>query len=292
MSAEKPELSSPSLASPSQPGLPGFVEHPGDVRTIHDDMGPTMPDEDLAAYDAGEVPGEADGVEDTPVVALTAESDTSVEQKKDETVTALDKLRTIREELGFLPLDREELNEIWRIRQHLGEAGGSAKDLNILLLHQRDATKVTTDDPEALLRKKVHTWGDYFRQTIRDRTLIKDVADFVAKYPDMKGSEVIQYYSKSVDYAPRALRPVKSVGVLDQLVRGDAIPANVARNPFEQVDDMWREGLDAISIGELRAMMALSYTMNNHRHGFWYTILAQARQHDTVKFLVADYIGP
>ena len=285
MSAESPEPPNKS----QHPALPGFDIHPGDRRVISDYMGVAMPPEDAAKYDSGEDFG-ADDQE--PEADARPEDAGSIEQKKGERVTALDKLRVIREELGFLPLDRDELNEIWRIRQHLGEAGGSAKDLNILLLHQSDETKVTTDDPEALLRKKVHTWGGYFRQATGDRTLIKDVADFAAKYPNMTSAQVVQYYGKSVAYAPRALRPVKSVGVLDQLVDSDAIPANIARNPFEQVDDMWANGLGAVSRNELRATILLTNTMNNHRHDFWYTVLAQARQHDTVKFLVADYIGP
>lgn len=271
------------------PTLPEFDIHPGDKRVIPDYMGEVMPPEDAARYAEG---GDFDLDDQEPGVDVSPEDATVVERKQDERMTALDKLRVIREELGFLPLDRDELNEIWRIRQHLGEAGGSAKDLNILLLHQSNATKVTTDDPEALLRKKVHTWGGYFRQATGDRTLIKDVADFAAKYPNMTSAQVVQHYGKLVSYAPRALRPVKAVGVLDQLVSGDAIPANVARNPFEHVNDMWANGLEAVSRNELRATMILTNTMNNHRHDFWYSILAQARQHDTVKLLVGDYIQP
>ncbi len=194
------------------------------------------------------------------------------------------RLDTIQRTVGFLATDQRELNETLSLLAFPEAAGGSARHLNEILLHQqkaRNKNPARVEDPARAVRHVTRDYARYFQSSLLNLTHLRLLNEEVeqtdnpflnlkeALGPDVAGFGALVRF---IDLQKAAKQGVVE-GEINPL-RNEYTP-----NPSPEMIEYISKRSQELSIGSIRDVVPLSIQDQEKRGQFWQQRLNESRRH-------------
>lgn len=200
----------------------------------------------------------------------------TVEDTSDkETKTALEKLRTVYREYGFLPASQKELTEVWEIRKYRDRPSPVASYLNRILLHQKKPES-NSEEPEKALITKVTQWGKWRESNRGDLAALGYMLDL------MKDETSGQKLTKSDGYDGSFERGADIAVLTNALAR--EIEEGDAAWPYREAAR--EQDVSSLFGQKLKQVVWQAEISAINREAFWKNAILGAEFHMLVKGLV------
>lgn len=193
------------------------------------------------------------------------------------------KLETIYFEYGFYPKTSRELTHVWELRKYRDAPGGAAKYLNVVLQHQQ-RDDVSTNDPEAAVRKLANSWKGYRQEAKGDKSAVVLLGQFASDNPQLSTDQLL---SKDLLLDPgfnRAAQVIQLNTSLDAIANSE----ETSKFPYRIVSD--QESIKVLDRKVLTEKIWQTSMAAEARRVYWQSVLHQSYTHLLARPIIRDAI--
>lgn len=257
--------------------------HPGDFPSVIPNGLEIMPDEDRIAYDLGEPPSDFHDTE------TDSQTETPNPEAALETVTLIERLQIIKQELGFYPVNRGEANEAFGL---MGDNSSSpvARHLFEILRHQE---KADTNNPMRALGSVISEYGSYASRANYDASQLIEMRKKLFE-PDRVNMRQSLADFGVIDGATQLARYLDTLDIIEtgdvatHGFDGMTLTSDGKRQAYDvytgalqppTVRKRIQHRLETVTVGQARRGVDYLITEQNTRRAFWREVLEQATRY-------------